>query len=410
MAHVGIVTGAHLCRNPRVVKEAAALREAGHRVTVLGPAMDDRLSELDAALVRDGGFEHRVVVDIRPGSPTRMRHRLVRKLGIEACARLGWERPEALGYGVRETLAAARQLGADLTIGHQEVGAWVACVLMDEGRAVGADIEDWYSEDLLPEARIGRPVGLLRRCEAQLVRRAPHVTTTSEALAEALAGAYDGPPPLPIYNAFPWAERAGLDDTRRDRADRSRPSLHWVSQTVGPGRGLEVLCEALRRVSRPVDVYLRGRTDAADRRWLHDLFPDELGHRLYLHDLVPPQDLLGRIAEHDIGLALEDYAPPSRNLTVTNKILHYLVAGLAVVATDTAGQAEVAAHAPGAVRLCRGGDAASLAEQINALVGEEGVLERAKAAALESAQARFSWEVQVPVLVASVNDALKAAC
>ena len=31
MAHIGIVTGAHLCRNPRVVKEAA-LREAGHRV------------------------------------------------------------------------------------------------------------------------------------------------------------------------------------------------------------------------------------------------------------------------------------------------------------------------------------------------------------------------------------------
>src|SRR5690606_34715878 len=149
-------------------------------------------------------------------------------------------------------------LDADLTIGHQEVGAWVACVLMDEGRAVGADIEDWYSEDLLPEARTGRPVQLLQRCEVQLVQRAPHVTTTSEALANALAEAYDGPPPAAVYNAFPWAERTGLDDTRRDREDHSRPSLHWVSQTLGPGRGLEVLCEALRRVSHPVEVHLRG--------------------------------------------------------------------------------------------------------------------------------------------------------
>lgn len=407
MAHIGIVTGAHLCRNPRVVKEATALREAGHRVTVLGPATDARLSELDAALVREGGFEHRVVVDIQPGAPARTRHRLVRRLAIEAGARLGWEQPEALGYGVRDTLAAARALGADLTIGHQEVGAWVACALMDEGRPVGADIEDWYSEDLLPEARVGRPLDLLRRCEAQLVRRASHVTTTSEALANALAEAYSGPAPKVIYNAFPYAERADLDDEARDREDRSHPSLHWVSQTIGPGRGLETLCEALQSVSPSVDVHLRGRVDEAGHRWLEAIFPGHLGHRLFLHDLVPPQELLSRIAEHDIGLALEDSEPRNKDLTVSNKILHYLVAGLAVIATDTAGQAEVAEYVPSAVRLCRGGDAPGMAVQINGFVDAPAVLERAKTAALAAAQERFSWERQVPAFVASVEGALR---
>jgi len=408
MAHIAIVTGAHLCRNPRVVKEATALREAGHRVTVLGPATDARLSELDAALVREGGFEHHVVVDVRPGSSERTRHRLVRRLAIEAVARLGWERPEALGYGMRATLRAARDLAADLTIGHQEVGTWVVSQLMDEGFAVGADIEDWYSEDLLPEARVGRPIGLLRRCEGQLVRRGRHVTTTSEALAEALAEVYEGPAPTVIYNAFPWAERADLDEVGRDREDTARPSLHWVSQTIGPGRGLETLCAALQRVERPIDVHLRGRASEADLQWLHDLFPDDRGHRLHVHDLVPPQELLGRIAEHDIGLALEDYDPPSRNLTVTNKILHYLVAGLAVVATDTAGQREVAEQAPEAVRLCQGNDEASLAAQVEAFVQDAGRLERAKAAALDAAHDRFSWEAQRPILVRSVEAALQA--
>jgi glycosyltransferase involved in cell wall biosynthesis len=405
MAHIGIVTGAHLCRNPRVVKEATALQEIGHRVTVLGPAMEERLSELDTAIVHEGGFEHRVVVDVRPGAPARGHHRLVRRLAIEA-ARLGWERPEALGYGVRATLAAARDLAADLTIGHQEVGAWVAYALMDEGHAVGADIEDWYSEDLLPEARVGRPIGLLQRCEAQLVRHGRHVTTTSEALANALAKTYGGPRPTPVYNAFPWAERVALDDEPRDREDRSRPSLHWVSQTIGPGRGLETLCEALLSVACPVEVHLRGRAGEADMHWLRDLFPSDRGHRLVVHGLVPPSELLARIGEHDIGLAMEDYDPPSRDLTVTNKILHYLVAGLAVVATDTAGQAEVAAYAPEAIRLCRGGDAARMAQQVGALVGEPGVLERAKAAALVAARDRFCWEVQCPILVRSVEAAL----
>jgi glycosyltransferase involved in cell wall biosynthesis len=232
------------------------------------------------------------------------------------------------------------------------------------------------------------------------------VTTTSAALANALAQAYGGPEPAVVYNAFPWSDRDDLDGGAVDRVSREFPSLHWVSQTVGPGRGLETLCEALRHVDTPVEVHLRGRVAEADERWLRALFPDDRGHRLHLHDLVPPSELLSRITEHDIGLALEDYEPPSRNLTVTNKILHYLVAGLAVIATDTAGQAEIAARAPGAVALCRGNDAASMAAQINALVAEEGALVRAKAAALEAARIRFNWEAQAAVLVGSVTDVL----
>lgn len=406
MAHVGIVTGAHLCRNPRVVKEGTALREAGHRVTVLGPVIDDQLYEVDRSIVREGGFEHQVTVDLRDAPITRTRHRLIRRMGIEAVSRLGWERPEALGYGVRATLIAARDLGADLTIGHQEVGAYVACSLMNEGYKVGADIEDWYSEDLPLEARVGRPVELLRRCEAQLVRHGRHVTTTSKALASALAQAYDGPEPTPIYNAFPWAERTQVDGVARDRANRSLPSLHWVSQTIGPGRGLETLCEALHQVSRPVEVHLRGRAEEADMRWMKARFPSDLGHRLVCHDLVPPSELLSRIAEHDIGLALENCDPPSRDLTVTNKIMHYLVAGLAVVATDTKGQREIARAVPEGVKICRGGDADGMARQINTFVEVPEAIDQAKAAALDAARKQFCWERQVPVLLASVDRAL----
>lgn len=407
MAHIGIVTGAHLCRNPRVVKEATALHEAGHRVTVLGPATSEALSEQDDALVRAGGFEHRVVVDLRPGSPERMRHRLVRRLATEAVARLGWQRPEALGYGVRATLRAAREIEADLIIGHQEVGAWVACKLMDEGFAVGADIEDWYSRDLLPEAQAGRPVELLQRCEAQLVRRGPHVTTTSAALAHALAQAYGGPEPTVVYNAFPWSDREDLDGRAVDRVSRGLPSLHWVSQTIGPGRGLETLCEALRQVATPVEVHLRGRVAEADERWLRALFPDGRGHRLHLHDLVPPSELLSRIAEHDVGLALEASDPPSRDLTVTNKILHYLLGGLAVVATDTRGQVEAAEAAAGAVMLCRSEEAEGLAQQIDAFASRPELLREAKQTALAVAREKFCWEAQRSLLVHSVEEAVR---
>ncbi|MEM6287574.1 MAG: glycosyltransferase [Bacteroidota bacterium] len=402
--HIAIVTGSPLCRNPRVVKEASALAEAGFRVAVFRPVFSRPLAELDRALVADAAWAVETTVDL---TAQRVWPRLVRRASIEAVRR-GVERPEALGYGLRRTLALARAADADLTIGHQEVGLWVVNRLGEAGRRVGFDLEDWYAEDLLPEARRSRPLDLLRREEALAVRRGGHVTTTSDALAAAFAAAYDGPSPTTVYNAFPWADRAALDGETKDRlgGDRQAISLHWVSQRVGPGRGLETVCDALHHVETPVELHLRGLCDPDTEAALRARLPADRGHTLHLHDPVPPDELLSRIAEHDIGLALEAPDPPSRDLTVTNKILHYLLAGLPVVATDTAGQREIAHKAPDAVSVFPSGDARRLGAAIEALAADPEVAGRA---ALAAAEREFSWEVQRATLVSSVERALQSA-
>jgi glycosyltransferase involved in cell wall biosynthesis len=225
-------------------------------------------------------------------------------------------------------------------------------------------------------------------------------------MAQAMADAYGASNPTVVYNAFPWTDREAIDESRSDRDGSGRPSVHWVSQTIGPGRGLETLCRALQKVDPPLQVHLRGQCRSDYRTRLDGLFPDDNGHTLYIHDLVSPDDLLNRIAEHDIGLALERYEPESRNQTVTNKILHYLLGGLAVVATDTAGQQEVAQKAEAAVRLCSPGDEEGLAQQLNHFVGSETRLKTAQDDALRVARDTFCWERQVPHLLASVREAL----
>lgn len=405
-----LVTGAHLCRNPRVIKEAAALSAAGYGVAVLGPRLDPALVEEDAALTRGTQWRHCASVDITQPGPRRATARLVRRVASEAVGRFGIQSPEALGYGVRRTTMMARRLRADLYIGHQELGLAVTDTLAREGRAVGVDLEDWYSEDLLPAARRQRPVALLRRLERTALARGGHVSTTSRALADALAARHAARPPVVLYNAFPWSDRATLDGLRKDRADSSEPSLHWVSQTIGTGRGLETLFTALASVTVPVRLHLRGACSPAEERRLRAQFPAGRGHQLLIHPPVPSSELLSRIAEHDIGLALEPYEPPNKQTTVSNKILHYLLAGLAVVATDTAGQREVAAVTPEGVRLCRSGDASSLASALDALLTSAGALARARQAALSAACNQFCWERQVPVLLRSVERALGTTC
>jgi glycosyltransferase involved in cell wall biosynthesis len=406
--HVAIVTGLPLCRNPRVVKEASTLRAAGYRVTVLGPVFSDEHEGEDARIAAAGGWQHRCSTDLRAGRRQAWHLRFRRRLGAEMVRRWGWQTPLALGYGLGHTFRRAHALGADLYICHLEPGLWIGQRLAAAGHRVGFDFEDWYSEDLLPESQQQRPLRLLRRLEAAALHGGVHVTTTSYALAAGLAAAFEAPSPTVVYNAFPWEERIHLNGQARDRKDKTRPSLHWVSQTIGPGRGLDVLFEALERVETPVEVHLRGACSEPEAARLRALFPARQGHALFLHDLVPTDALLGHMAEHDIGLALEDVMPPSRDLTVTNKILHYLLAGLAVVATDTAGQREVASAASGAVHLCRAGDAAAMASALNVLVTCPERLQTARASALEAARRTFCWERQAPGFLASVARALEA--
>jgi len=403
-AHICIITGSHLCRNPRVVKEAHALAEAGYDVTVLGPIFNGELRNEDRTILDDVAWTHQVSVDLRSiveGKSARLR----RKLGTY-WTQWGGDSPHALGYGVKQSLRKARRMNADLYIGHEEVGLWVAWQLQEEGFLVGVDFEDWHTRDLLPENRHGRPMKLLEQVERDLLQKATHVTTTSKAMASAMADAYNAPAPAVVYNAFPWSDRESIDDTSRDRDGSGRVSLHWVSQTIGPGRGLETLCHALSEVSTPIQVHLRGQCRSDYRSTLDDIFPTENGHTLYIHGLVSPNDLLNHVAEHDIGLALEPHEPDNKLYTISNKILHYLLGGLAVVATDTAGQQEVAGAAGSAVRLCPPNDPDGLAHQIRAFVDTESSLKRAQQDALQAAQQTFCWEQQAPWLLASVEQAL----
>jgi glycosyltransferase involved in cell wall biosynthesis len=322
----------------------------------------------------------------------------------------GWQSRDQLGYGIARLLARARALAADLYIAHSETGLYVAWRLMQDGRRAGVDMEDWYSQDLLADARAQRPLDLLRRLESALLLKGAYATCPSRAMSEAMAAAYGGEPAAVIYNAFPAAERATIDSVRKDRRATGLPSIYWFSQTLGPGRGLEDLVAALPLFDRDIEVHLRGRATADMEEWIRSQTPARWHERVFLHPLVPNEELLSRLAEHDIGFAGEQNYCHSRDLTVTNKILHYLLGGLAVVASDTAGQREVAMQATGAVTLYEPGNPAALAQALRTLIGSPDGLARAKAAALQAAEQTFCWERQEQVLLRSIEAALRETC
>jgi glycosyltransferase involved in cell wall biosynthesis len=410
-SRIVLISGNSLCHNPRVMKAATTLARNGYDVHVLGVWLDADLKARDQAMLAQAPFRFEPVFDATlPGIWRTAAHtlrRARRKAANTAYALTGWQSRDQLGYGIGRLLARARALAADLYIAHSEPALHVAWRLMQDGRRAGVDMEDWYSQDLLADARARRPLGLLRRLESELLVKGACATCPSRAMSGALAAAYGGKPPAVIYNAFPAAERATIDGIRKDRRNPALPSIYWFSQTLGPGRGLEDLIAALPLLDRDIEIHLRGRAAPGVNEWIRSQTPARWRDRVFSHPLVPNEELLSRLAEHDIGFAGEQPYCRSRDLTVTNKILHYLLGGLAVIASDTAGQREVAMQASGAVTLYEPGNSAALAQALQTLIDSTDDLARAKAASLQAAEQTFCWERQEQALLRDVQEALR---
>ena len=423
-----LLTGNPLRSNPRVVKEASSLVDAGYEVSVHGAwsggggcrrQTADGIRreaevggvEADMLLAKRGGY---AFVPLLPLNTLEGKlHRLVQRAARKVLPWSKWT------FGLMPLVLEkeARRLKPDLVIAHSEPALLAARELHRRKIKVGVDMEDWFSEDLSVEARRSRPVALLRRAEQELLSCAVHATCTTEAMADALAGEYGCPRPTRIYNVFP---QPVLPDPveLRDRSAQSESlggttsrgasvrSIHWFSQTIGPGRGLEELFAAAAPLQEQFEIHLRGNLGGY-QAWLDAVVPVALRSKVFVHAIVPNEELPDRIAEHDIGFAGETAVIRSRDLTATNKIFQYLQSGLAVVASDTAGQREVAALACDAVAIYPGDVVASLRGQLARLISDALSLERAKAKARQVSADLLNWEKEQPRFLASIQRGLE---
>ena len=236
MQHIVLLTGNPLRANPRTIKEAAALAEAGFKVVVLGAwsgeggggrrktggrtqeagggdmghtaygaqhtAGGGRLEtevggvEADMLLAERGGYAF--VPLLRPNTLEGKMHRLVQRAARKTMPWSKW----TFGLMPLVLQREALRLRPHLAIAHSEPALFAALSLHRRGVKVGVDMEDWFSEDLSAEARRSRPVALLRRAEQKLLCCASHATCTTEVMADALAREYGCPRPTRIYNVF----------------------------------------------------------------------------------------------------------------------------------------------------------------------------------------------------------------
>lgn len=401
LPRVCLVTSTHVSANPRLVKEADALFECGFGVSVVAVDQNSRLRELDRILMRNRGWRLRKV---SRGSLAGY----VAKTFLQHFARFALRTSQNLKFAVwahhrlsgRLGRASAR-IAADIYIAHNLAALPAAVHAAKRNHAkVGFDAEDFHTEEVTETERnfgdqIAREI-----LERKLLFRCEYRTASSPMIAEAYRQKY-GAEMLPVLNVFPLRHSppAPLEPTIPH-------SLYWFSQTIGAGRGLEEIVEAVARMEKPAVIYLRGNPAVG---YVNELsaFAERKSVLLRFLAPEPPDAMVGLASAYSIGLGLEPGNSRNNGMALSNKIFTYLLAGVPVLLSRTPAQETLARDLGDAAVLVDLDQPAQIARTLQDFFADEARQRSARSTAWHLGRAKYNWNVEKAKLVSCVRKSLE---
>lgn len=406
-ARICLITPWHLANNPRLVKEAHALRQAGYTVEVVAGRYFPPMDGHDAPILATARWRT-TFVDYRTRPCTlglRLAHAAARKwagLGLGLSTGIA---ARAHHRASRLLAARAGAIRADLYIGHTLPGLYAAAsAAARNGARFAFDAEDFHAAETDRAENDTAERRSIERLERMLLPKAAYVSAAAPLIADAYVARYGLRRPHVILNTFPLSEGPAPVVSTDDTPDRRR-RLYWFSQTIGPGRGLEPMIDILGLMRTPTELHLRGLLDPAYGETLR-LKARAVGVPVTFHPVADASEMARLAAAHDVGLSLELPTPRNRDLCLTNKLFTYLLAGLPVVLTRTQAQARIAPELGGAGLLLSAEGPAASARALDAVIGSAHTLRAAKQAAATLAHERYNWDLEQKVLLDAVAVAL----
>ena len=417
-ARICLLTSAHLSYNPRLLKEADALHEAGYDVRVVAMWLQAEKVSWDKQLMASRNWRLETVnacqdnllgyVNWVKGA---LRQKLYQGSKLLLKTRTGME--NAYRPYLPELSQLAARNSADLFIAHNLQALPAAAAAARRWQAkFGFDAEDFHRGETHENSKaeiVHRR--LVEGIEQKYIPQCQHLTAASDGIGAAYMAALGVRKPVTILNVFPLSERSGHtppDELRQERRGEGM-SFYWYSQVIGGDRGLDDILRAMALLGKGVHLCLRGTwADGYERVFLGRARSLGVEKQIHILPLSPPEQLVERAAQHDVGLALETGETANRRIAVTNKILNYFLAGLAIAATDVPGQRNIMESTPGAGCLFTPGDAESLAARLREWSNDTTKLQSAKAASKSAGETFFCWDIEKQKLLEAVAQALKS--
>jgi len=408
-ARICIISPRHLAANPRLVKEANTLAEAGYSVEVICGRYSRWGVSVDAKLINP--YWRAQYVSFGPSeahATLYMRQTILRKLakGVASAGFLSRTISEtAYDPATPDLTKTVMKTEADLYIAHYVAALPAAARAAKKYKVPYAfDAEDFHLGDLPDGPENVFEKNLISSIEKSYIRDCAYVTAASPLIAEAYREVYGIKAPIVLLNSFPLRQ-APSDPTVN--CTKSTPSLYWFSQTIGPDRGLECAVQAVGIAKSKPHLYLRGAMASGYETELMKYAAEaDAKHRVHILPLEEPDKMELLASSYDIGLVLETGHSKSRQFCLTNKLFSFLLAGVPPIMSDTAAHRAFAIEAGLSELIFPIGDPTALSNIIDCLLLLPGRLETTKAKIWRLGRERYNWEGEQGKLLAAVRSVI----
>jgi len=376
--------------NPRLVKEADTLSDAGFDVFVLYAYWNDWGTRHDKELLAQKKWRAICI----GGDPKHQRAVWFLSRVIFKLTRRRLEKTEnferladtAIARSSYFLTKAVRKFKADLYIAHN-LGALPAAAKTAAlyKKPYGFDAEDFHRQEVSDDTHSFH-FKICRHIEDKYLPGAAYLTASSPLITEQYVSLYDRQITT-LCNVFPKTE------VLAESKNQNGPlKLFWFSQTIGPNRGLEMIIEAIGRSGTAAELHLLGQPAAGYRQGLKDMAKaagiDK--NQIHFYPPVKGEEIFKMARQFDIGLASETGFCLNNNMALSNKIFTYIQSGLAVAASDTPAQTGLIGQYPKAGKIYH--NAKELADILAYYDQNRQQLSQTQKDALEIGQTELNWE------------------
>ncbi len=405
-----LVTSGQPSLNPRLVKEADALVEAGYEVTVIYQYWNEWGTDLDKVLLPQKKWKTiRVGGDPIKEKTAYWWSRVKLKIGQKLVQLLGFNHGLAeltIGRCTFQLLHEASRNRAALYIAHNLAALPAAVSAAQKFKAkCGFDAEDLHRYEM-SDSDLNVDVRLKKYIEDKYFPSTNYLTTSSPEIAKRYEALYPVLKFTTLLNVFPKVTLTPTNTTRS-----SVPlKLFWFSQNVGLSRGLQDVIAALKILEQEViEFHILG--------FLSPNVNNELEQFIAaLHFVKPPQlifhppivatELAQFASQYDIGLATEPGFSINNDIALSNKIFTYAQAGLAIVASDTTAQKSFMTMYPNMGMVYEKKNPSNLATIIKTYIEDQTLLNQHQVKAVNYAEEILNWETEKEKFLTIINHLL----
>ncbi len=329
----------------------------------------------------------------------RLRQKLYEYL-FKAGIRTAFTAVRSMALFTQELVSTAKSIKGDVYFGHN-LAALPAVIAASHSHHVPAvfDFEDFHRGE---DHEVSMHWIKAKMIEDAYSPYLTYATTASPLISETYARLYPNLTLNTINNCFPLRYAQAKDRARKGHG----LSLFWFSQFVGKKRGLETIIEAISLTGNTnISLTLLGNCPAALKDYFVALAKENGLQEKQLQFLpaVAEKEISSIAANYDLGLACEVPHVLNREICLTNKIFLYLIAGNAILFSNTKAQSRFYQDYPNIGTLYQHNDAKELADVLLQYIQNPNLLSTQMASSLQLGTQLFNWETEQQQLLQLIS-------